>query len=342
MTLPDSDPAEMDKVVFFGLGEIVRDTLVWCADQGFSCAVVARPEGATAEADAGETWEQFTRRTGISLITCKTPEEIEIKVLGKRPLCFSVGAPWIFKASFLEKLGHDIYNLHGTHLPKNRGGTLFSWQILAGQRTGMCLLHQLTAGIDEGPVIAWEEFIYPGSCRKPIDFIKEYHTRNVSFLCQFIAQVVREGFTGDKLGQPPYLSSYFPRLLSLVNGWLDWSWNATELERFICAFDDPYAGARTRWRDKVVIVKDTFYQKMDGYGHPFQAGLVYRNNKKWLNVMANGGELLIGSIHDDKGENLLSRIKPGDRLYSLPQDVTDSKRRVVKTSKGLDIQPGLD
>lgn len=332
----------MEQIVFFGLGEIIRDTAAWCLNEGYRFTLIAHPEGVEMKANPNETWAQFTQRNGINFIICENPDEIDPHSLGKQPLCFSVGAPWIFKASFLKKFKHDIYNLHGTHLPKNRGGTLFSWQILAGQRTGMCLLHQLTAGIDEGPVIAWEEFIYPGSCRKPIDFIKEYHTRNVSFLCQFITRFVREGLTGDKLGQPPYLSSYFPRLLSSVNGWLDWSWNAAELERFICAFDDPYAGARTRWRDKVVIVKDTFSQKMDGYSHPFQAGLVYRNNKKWLNVMANGGELLIGSIHDEDGNDLISRIKPGDRLYSLPQDISESKRRVVKTSKGLIIQPGLD
>jgi len=332
----------MDKIVFFGLGEIVRDAAVWCIDQGFSCVVVSRPEGAKKEAEEGVTWEQFSKRKGIGFIPCKSPEDIGRSALGKRPLCFSIGAPWIFKASFLQQLGHDIYNLHGTHLPKNRGGTLFSWLILTGQRTGMCLLHKLTPGIDEGPIVAWEEFLYPPTCRKPVDFIAEYHDQNVSFLRQFITRFAKEGISENALGQPPYLASYFPRLLSSVNGWMDWSWNVAELERFVCAFDEPYGGVRTCWRGKIVVIKDTWAQSMDGYTHPFQAGLVYRHNKKWLHVAAKGGELLICSIRDEDGNDLLSQIKPGDRLYTTPQDIASSKNRVIKTAQGLTVQPDID
>ena len=36
-----------------------------------------------------------------------------------------------------------------------------------------------------------------------------------------------------------------PRLKTNLNGWIDWSQNVYELERFIGAFDQPYAGAKT-------------------------------------------------------------------------------------------------
>jgi hypothetical protein len=85
----------------------------------------------------------------------------------------------------------------------------------------------------------------------------------------------------------------------------------------------------------IVLIKDTWAQATDGYTHPFQNGLVYRNNNKWINVAANGGELLICRITDLDGNDILPQFKTGDRLYTLPTDLTQSYQRVVKTKQGL-------
>lgn len=250
-------------------------------------------------------------------------------------LVFSYGAPWILSGKTINSVfNNQVINLHGTHLPKQRGGTLFSWQILTGQKTGMCLAHRLTAGIDEGPVMAWEEFIYPAHCRKPADYITEYETRTLHFVLQLISNW--PGWDKQQnIQQPEYLSTYWPRLLAPVNGWLNFAWTATELERFILAFDEPYGGARCRLNGNEVIIRDAYAQQMDGGSHPFQHGLVYRNNGRWINVAVQGGELLINQVLNNKGENIIADIAPGERLYSLPQDLTLAGRRVVKTKDGL-------
>jgi len=43
----------------------------------------------------------------------------------KDDICISVGASWILTKEQIE--GKNIYNLHGTRLPRDRGGTIFSW-----------------------------------------------------------------------------------------------------------------------------------------------------------------------------------------------------------------------
>lgn len=89
-------------------------------------------------------------------------------------------------------------------------------------------------------------------------------------------------------------------------------------------------------------MKDVYTQSADGLTHPFQSGLVYRNNGKWLNVSVPGGELLICSAADLTGRNVLPDIKPGDRFYSTPDDLNSGKMRIVKTDAGLVPQKDLE
>lgn len=249
-------------------------------------------------------------------------------------IVISFGAPWILSRQIIEDIfNNKIINIHGTHLPKYRGGTLFSWQILTGQRTGMCLLHQLTPEIDAGPILAFKEFIYPAYCRKPIDFIEEYEKKNTIFLLEFIDNW--SGWPKTLHAQPEYLSTYWPRLLANVHGWIDWNWGNQDLERFILAFDEPYGGAKTRWENQVVIVRDVIAQHTEGFHHPFQYGHVIRKNDSWITIAVQGGELLIQDIKSEQGQCLLDKINVGDQLYSLASDLDATHKRVVKGQSGL-------
>jgi methionyl-tRNA formyltransferase len=287
-----------------------------------------------------KTFKQSLSDNEIMCINLESFEQIGSKVGSiktKNALFVSFGSPWIFPQNIIKDVFMDrIINIHGTPLPKMRGGTIFSWQILTGQRTGMCLIHKMTDKIDQGPVIAYEEFIYPSFCRKPLDYIKVYEERNFEFVKRLIEK--NKIFPNQIFDQPEYLSSYLPRLKAEVHGWINWNWDLYELERFICAFDEPYAGARCKWRSKTVILKDVWAQSSDGYNHPFQYGNVYRNNGKWINVTVKEGELLICSIRDEHGAELIHKIKVGDRLYTLPKDLSKTIKRVIKSSQGLTIQ----
>ena len=326
----------MPQLLLFGLNPISLQTATFAAQQGFDCTVIA-------DARQQENWRDAATQSGLKVISTEKPADLPLEEWLKqtdRTLAISIGAPWFFEQKWLERFsGSTLLNLHGTHLPRSRGGNLFSWQILSGQRSGVCLLHQLTATLDAGPVVDFEEFIYPAQCRKPADYIDWYETKNVAFLKQFLAKWVRNEVGTPAGAQAEYLSTYWPRLRADLNGWVDWNWPLLELERFVCAFDEPYGGARCRWRGKEIILREAWAQSQDGHTHPFQWGIVTRNNGKWLNVAVQGGELLICSVGDLKGTDLLPSVRPGDRLYSNPSDLEKARQRVIKTPKGLEIQP---
>ena len=88
-----------------------------------------------------------------------------------------------------------------------------------------------------------------------------------------------------------------------------------------------------------MIIRETYSQAADGYSHPFQHGIVYRNNGNWLCVAVKDGELLICDIKDEEGNNLISSVKVGDRLYTLPGDKISTLQRVIKTQTGLVTKP---
>ena len=325
----------MPNLILFGATPLSLQAATYAAAQGFSTIIMADTTQAEKISKAAEL-------AGIAITSAKNYQDLPLQPWLQNPeetLAISIGAPWFFDKKFLENTLHGkLLNLHGTHLPRGRGGTLFSWQIMSGQRTGMCLLHLMTEVLDAGPVVDCEEFIYPAHCRKPVDYIQCYEEKNLAFLQGFILNWLKNKMIAPIAGQPEYLSTYWPRLRSDVHGWLDWSWAAQEIERFICAFDTPYPGARCRWRDQEIILRDAWSQALDGHSHPFQWGIVTRNNGQWLNVAANGGELLLECVRDESGKSLMLDIKPGDRLYSSAGDIEQALERVVKTEGGLELQ----
>lgn len=324
----------MKSVVIFGAGRISLEVAKNVLENGWQCIIISNEDQFKKNINGTSIFD-VTKKMGVDIFKAEAESELialQLNVLYDNAVYLSIGAPYIFKKQTLDYYHNKLINLHGSLLPKDRGGTLFSWQILKGQRTGMCLLHQITKGIDDGPIMAYEEFIYPASCRLPIHYIEEYENRNIQFIIKYLYsnQIIKY-----PIHQPEYLSTYWPRLRADVHGWIDWSWNYQDIERLICAFDQPYGGARCRFQNKIIIIRDVWSQSCDGKTHPFQQGLIYRNNGKWVNVAANGGELLICTIRDENGNDIIGQIKPGDRFYTEPDDLLLTKQRVVKSKNGL-------
>ena len=263
-------------------------------------------------------------------------ERISEVSISESDLVISVGCPWILNKETLQKLGNRVLNLHGTHLPTYRGGTIYSWYLLNRRRIGICTLHKMTEDIDAGGIVDFKEYIIPVSCRKPVDFMNMYLEENVAFLKTVIDKWQKGEHPHDKkeIQQPEYLSSYWPRLLTQYHGWIDWNWKGYDIEAFCCAFDDPYDGAHTNWNSQKVFLKDVYFQPGQEF-HPFQNGLVYRKTEGWLVVAVAGGELLIQKVNLESGENIFDKIKVGDRFFTSHEDLENHAVKVIKTSQGL-------
>lgn len=247
----------------------------------------------------------------------------------------SMGAAWIFKPPLIKKFNGRLINMHGSRLPQNKGGGGFSWQIMNQNRLGYCLIHLLTQGIDNGPVIKYKEFIYPDFCRIPHDYLNFHFDKNKEFFKQFVEDL--KGCVDFPLtGQPDYLSTYWPRLSTLIHGYIDWTWPLEHVTRFINAFDSPYQGASTFIDDKKVYLRNCSYDFNDGTFHPFQTGIVYRISKEALFVACNQGTLIIREVFDDNGNSYKGNIKLGSRFYTPVECIEQAKKtRVTYLPEGL-------
>ena len=249
--------------------------------------------------------------------------------------CLSLGAAWIFKKKIINEIfKNKIFNLHGTRLPQNRGGGGFSWQIMMGNRLGFCQLHLVDSGVDTGNLVRTEEFIYPANCRIPDDYEKLYLKKNFKFVINFIKELRQKGIDIETTKQSEYFSSYWPRLSTSDNGWINWSESIISLERFICAFDKPYEGCKTFLNSNKVFIRSVMSDFGDQSFHTFQSGIIYRKNSSWLMVAADGGSLIIQEVLDESGKNIMKDIQIGDRFVTPSKFLETRLERIVYTPQG--------
>jgi methionyl-tRNA formyltransferase len=124
-------------------------------------------------------------------------------------------------------------------------------------------------------------------------------------------------------------------LSTLKNGFIDWNLDPIELDRFICAFDDPYEGASTFINGELVHLKSVMLCSQDSNFHSFQVGLIYRKRESWICIALKGMSLIVKDITDASGSSVMSRIEVGDRMYTPVKYLHESMTRVRYTSEGL-------
>ncbi len=295
----------------------------------------------TSERHAGEMLDgvpfaQRLRQAGIEpLVAAGMDDPAVLELVTSHALGVSFGAAWIFPRDFIDRFGGRLVNVHAAPLPRDRGAGGFSWRILRGDRAGALCLHLVDQGVDTGPVLRMERFEYPETCRTPGQFHAHTMQRNLPFLERFLDDVLA-GVEFDPQGQDESVGTYFPRLSTDINGWVDWSWDVGHIERFICAFDEPYAGASTLVRGKQVRLRGCVPARDGEAFHPFMSGLVYRVAGPAVFVAAPGGGLEIAEV-----AGATDGIAPGDRMHT-PREKLEQARafHAVYTPKGLKNEGG--
>lgn len=255
--------------------------------------------------------------------------------ISDKTISLSFGAAWIFKKDFIDNFHGKLINFHGTRLPQNRGAGGFTWQILRQNRLGFCLMHQVDYGIDTGDIIKYKEFLYPHFCKVPADFM-EYHIKeNISFFGEFLTEIKsKKDF--ECISQPEYLSIYWPRLNTLRQAFIDWNWSLKDIESFINAFDEPYAGASTFLNSQRVFLKSCSSDYNDGFFHPFQSGMVYRKSGDTIFVAVKRGTMVVEKVINEDNQNVIKHVKVGDRFFTPAKYLEDARLfRAVYTPSGL-------
>ncbi|MBU1165631.1 hypothetical protein KKF81_01685 [Candidatus Micrarchaeota archaeon] len=345
------------KILFFGGGQLLFELALKLKQKGMEFDIVTSQRH-VEEPIAYQAWndDSFqivamdsplqqgkTMRFGDLLsankLTFHVSEDVNtdkkvISLIEDGVLGISLGAAWIFKEKFLDLFKGRILNLHGRRLPQDRGGGGFSWQIMRNNRLGSALIHQIDPGIDTGKIVKFREFVYPETCRKSSEYQDFLNARYHELFDEFINEIKNNSdfATVDQLESQ---SIYWPRLSTDIHGAINWDWKLEYLERFICAFDDPYKGAFTFMNDQMVRIKDVHSDNSEGCFHPFQTGLVYRKYDGALFVATTEGSLVIKSITDEHSNDMMEKVRVGDRFYTPQKYLEDAMTsRVIYTSKG--------
>lgn len=327
------------RLVLLGGGPLIIKLIDRYGPLGLDVVCITSPRQSEVFVEQEMLFKDALHKSGIRYLITESISDDAVRDFlenNSNSLCISLGAAWIFRKNIVDALFHSrLLNLHGTRLPEDRGGGGFSWQVLSKNHFGNCALHIVDSGIDTGPIIAHKEFLYPATCRIPRDYIQVYQQQNMEFLCEFIDGLLQEQKTVNFLSQPEYLSTYWPRLATNVNGWINWDWASSEIERFICAFDKPHPGAKTTLNGEVVSLMDVMLTHQDASRHPFQSGLVYRVGSSWICVASRNGSLIVQTVNNEKGENIVDRIRIGDRFFTSITELENAKNRVHYGPRGL-------
>ncbi|MDA7512457.1 formyltransferase family protein [Verrucomicrobia bacterium] len=333
---------EIDRYILFGAGKLLVYVAKKLNQLGHKVLVVTSKRQSNENTKIGSktiSFAEFLEHEKIEYVVVKQllSNCRVVNFINQNTLGLSFGAAWIFKREFIEKFGGKLLNFHGSRLPQDRGGGGFSWRILKGERIGVSLIHQIDEGVDTGRIVFSREYVYPVHCRLPIEYevytIEKYKLAFDNF---FIKLSNIDSFT--LIQQQEIFSSYWPRLSANVHGYINWGWDLADIEKFICAFDDPYPGALTYLGENLVRIKDCYSWKGEGNFHPFQKGIIYRKRGGNLFIAAEHGVLIVGKLLDKKGYNIIDNVNVGDRLHT-PTNLTDKAMecRAVYSPDGLKL-----
>lgn len=163
-------------------------------------------------------------------------------------------AGWYYMASQdLRKVApKGAVGLHGSLLPKYRGGAPLVWAIINGEKEGGLSLFYLSDGVDDGDLIGQERF--PVAEKDTIaDALVKLEDAAERLLERYLPLLAKG--TVPRVPQNHAEATVFPQR-SPADGEIDWSWPAKRIRDFIRAQTRPYPGAFTRIGGKKVILWD--------------------------------------------------------------------------------------
>lgn len=331
----------VNQCIVFGGSRLLLEFADYLRQEGWACLVVVSERHAQERVDchSGATLSELLQQREIECISSadvNNDTQIHNRITAQT-LGISICGAWIFRRRFIDTFEGRFVNLHGSRLPYDRGGAGFSWSILRNESRGMSLIHRVDEGIDTGDILTYREYHYPASCRLPLDYLNHSIEQYMHCLRDFMGDV-QKGKDFFPLAQPPYLSTYWPRLATDRHAYINWSWRLEDIERFICAFDKPYGGAITFWRGKRVRITGCYTTISDGSFHPFQQGIIYRVSRDACYVAAAQGSVIATEVKTDgpEGESIMSLLVPGDRFVTPQKHLDEAlEYRAIYTPMGL-------
>ncbi|MBC7381838.1 MAG: hypothetical protein H7296_02460 [Bacteroidia bacterium] len=315
---------EINTIVLLGGSRCTAELALYLRDEGkFKYHIFTAPRQLPDVIyNDGTTFKDYLEKNKLPYTVCENinVEPKFIENITNNTLAIGLGEAWSFDKHIIEKLEGRLIDLMGIRLPQYRGGAHYTWQILRGNKIGACNLQVINEDMiqgvfDSGEIVKFKEYLFPVDARIPDDYFNYAVSEEINMIKEFVDEVSKKKtFTPFPLQNN--FSMYFPRLHTLKNAFVDWRWNTCDIDKFICAFDDPYAGVSTQLNGQLVRIKKSRVETNDGGFHPFQAGLVYKIYNGYLYIATKDGSVILKNVYNQNGTEVTNTIKTGDRFIT--------------------------
>jgi RimJ/RimL family protein N-acetyltransferase/methionyl-tRNA formyltransferase len=307
-------PSDCDHVILMGGSPLLVEAAKMLRMQNYTLDIYTSPRQEAEVLPNGKTLGQTLTKAGMDwyIVTDDINQALPLHTITPKTIGIGLGEAWQFQAPLLNAFDGRLLDMMGVPLPRYRGGAHYTWAIMNQEIEWGCCLQEVTANTvqgerDDGAIIVRKTYNVPHLAMTPKDWFDECVEREVEFLAEFF-QDVQRGRVFDPVMPDERHSLFFPRLKTIEQGWIDWSWGGSDIADFINAFDAPYPGAHTTIDGTVVQLRGAEFFDDDEY-HPFTAGLILRIEKNFAVVATRGGVLHVESI---KGVD----YRPGQRLFT--------------------------
>jgi methionyl-tRNA formyltransferase len=251
-----------EPVVFFGTGPVAAASLRLLAKDFPIEAVITKPALVHHKEQAPVL--AAVEELGLKVLAASNRDELG-KLFAKKPVKSRLGIlidfGIIISQSVIDYFPLGIINSHFSILPEWRGADPISFAILSGQKdTGVSLM-LLTAGLDEGPLLAFSTYELLPDITGPL--LTEHL---IDFSHVLLQRTVPEYLAAPKRGAPQNITGRqvsYSRKLTKADGIIDWKKPAVELEREIRAYAE-WPRSRTKLGSVEVVITNAHVVKHDG------------------------------------------------------------------------------
>lgn len=271
-------------LVFFGSGPVGLASLQSLSQHFAIEAVVTKPNPASSRAP--RLVAEWTEQQNMTLHQPDGKAALS-KLFENLHFESSVGVVvdygFIIGEDVIDRFEYGIVNSHFSLLPEWRGADPITFSLLSGQeKTGVGLM-VIVPAMDEGDLIAQEEYIIAGD-----ETIYSLTDNLVDLSNEMLARELPRYVAGEISPQPQDTNQQatYSRKLTKADGEIDWSKSAVEIEREVRAFLG-WPGSYTTINNITFVVTQASVSHESG-----KAGEPFRHDKQ-LGVYCGGGALII-------------------------------------------------
>lgn len=236
---------------------------------------------------------------------------------------FVIGLSQLVKKTLLDIPKIGSVGFHPTRLPEGRGRAAVAWLIL-GEAKGAATYFLMGEGMDDGPILAQEEFEVSREdyASDVIDKIME----KADDCLDKLLPAMKKGVVNSSPQQHEHATFLGKR--NPEDGLIDWSDSAEEIHKLIRAVSAPLPGAYTYFGDTKIVVKRA--ELLFENNHTGVTGGLLKSDKKGVLVQTGEGLLRLTEI---SGLNLAD-LRVGKKLgldfeqkfISLQKEIEEFKK----------------